>query len=178
MEQIQNFCQRMQENRLPRYDELPALELYKDQVVEVVNRYLAAFYLTENPVTDTMVNNYVKLKVIAPPVKKRYRREQMAQLILVCLLKKVLSIAEIRQLLDCQAREGGLQSAYNYFCEELERTVQAVSGKAPVPDPEQAETKPRVKLMNHAIYSFVHKLYFELELAAQRERGELAPVKK
>lgn len=176
MEQLQSFCQRMQENPLPRYDELPVLELYKDQVVELVNRYLAAFYFTEKPVTDTMVNNYVKLKVIAPPVKKRYRREQMAQLILICLLKRVLSIAEVRQLLNYQTQKGEIQSTYNYFCEELERAIQIISGE--ISAHEETEDKTRIKLIDYAIYSFVHKLYFELELSSLAKKGEEASGKQ
>jgi DNA-binding transcriptional MerR regulator len=80
--------------------------LYKDQVVELVNRAVAPFFPREAALTDTMVNNYVKLRVITPPVRKRYNRDQLAQLILVCLLKRVLSIAQLRRLLEL-ARSGG-----------------------------------------------------------------------
>lgn len=160
--------------RLPRYDELPTIGLYKDQVLELVNSYLGAFYATENPMTDTMVNNYVKLKVIAAPIKKRYNRFQLAQLMMTCLLKKVLSIAEVRELLDLYPEEGLLQGAYDRFCEELEDVVSiSFNGTSvnsiSVPFLTQREEGDSL-LMSSAIGSFACKLYFEVTLESQRKQ--------
>ncbi|MCD7843134.1 MAG: DUF1836 domain-containing protein [Clostridiales bacterium] len=172
MEPNQAFAQGLQEAKLPRYSQLPTLELYKDQLVELTNGYLAPFFLGETAVTDTMVNNYVKLKVIAPPVKKRYRREQLAQLILTCLLKKVLSIAEVRQLLAVQSRDGSIEAGYDAFCQQVEQAVRAVSGSTDLRQPMEMGSVSQEALLNHAICSFVHKLYFEMILAELSEAGE------
>ena len=142
--------------RMPRYQELPTLELYKDQIVELTNRYLSPFFPRGEALTDTMVNNYVKLKVIAPPVKKRYSREQLSQLMLVCLLKKVLSIAEVRQLLELQRQNGSAQAAYDELCEKLEQELELVCCDAAT-----RTAPPGGSLMDHAVCSFVHKLAFE-----------------
>lgn len=168
MEQTTVFQGQLKEHHLPRYEELPVLELYKDQVVELTGQYLAPFFREDAPLTDTMVNNYVKLKVIAPPVKKRYQREQLAQLILTCLLKKVLSIAEVRQLLMLCAREGSIREAYNYFCGELEQVIKTICEGNQTQD--TGRTKEE-RLLNHAACAFVHKLYFERALALSREEG-------
>ncbi|MCD8353118.1 MAG: DUF1836 domain-containing protein [Clostridiales bacterium] len=162
--ETKSFAQRLQEASLPRYSQLPTLELYKDQLVELTNGYLSPFFLGETAVTDTMVNNYVKLKVIVPPVKKRYRREQLAQLILTCLLKKVLSIAEVRQLLAVQNRDGSIEAGYDYFCQQMEQAVRTVGGNG-LWQPSEGDSTPQEALLNHAICSFVHKLYFEMILA-------------
>ncbi|MCD8189146.1 MAG: DUF1836 domain-containing protein [Clostridiales bacterium] len=169
MEPNQAFAQSLREASLPRYSQLPTLELYKDQLVELTNGYLAPFFLGETAVTDTMVNNYVKLKVIAPPVKKRYRREQLAQLILTCLLKKVLSIAEVRQLLAVQVQEDAIEAGYDYFCQRMEQAVRAVGGDSGLWQPAEGDSSPREALLDHAICSFVHKLYFERILAEQND---------
>ena len=51
------------EYHCPRYEELPHIALYKDQVVSVLNEAVSPFYPHgETPVTATMVNNYVKMK--------------------------------------------------------------------------------------------------------------------
>lgn len=164
MEITQAFAQDLREASLPRYSQLPTLDLYKDQLVELANGYLAPFFPGEKAVTDTMANNYVKLKVIAPPVKKRYRREQLAQLILTCLLKKVLSIAEVRQLLAAQTQVDTLEAGYDYFCQRMEQAVRAVGGDSGLWQ-QADDDSPQKALLDHAICSFVHKLYFERILA-------------
>lgn len=155
--------------QLPRYERLPSIGLYKDQVLELLNGYISPFYMVEKPVTDTMVNNYVKLKVIAPPVKKRYNRFQLAQLIMTCLLKKVLSIAEIRQLLGGQEEEK-LSQLYDCFCTELERAVALLldpSQQAPYAAflREMDRQDAQHRLLSSAIGSFVCKVCFEVLLA-------------
>ena len=147
---------------MPRFRELPALELYKDQVVELVNHSLAPFFPTEPALTDTMVNNYVKLRVIAPPVRKRYSREQLSQLMLVCLLKRVLSIAQLRQLLELQRARGSVEHAYDQFCDVLEEELSHLRERG-----EQVETLEQ-GLSRRAVSAFVCKLAFE-ELLSGRE---------
>lgn len=169
MAEIRHNVEELLSLRLPRYDELPAIGLYKDQVLELINSYLSVFYGAENSVTDTMVNNYVKLKVIAAPVKKRYNRYQLAQLIMTCLLKKVLSIAEVRALLAISNGEEELCEAYNRFCDEVEQAVRAIFTKTEpgiVSSPLYASGADEAcQLMSSAIGSFVCKIYFEFTLA-------------
>lgn len=141
--------------RLPRYRELPALSLYKDQVLELVNRTLEPFFRSEAALTDTMVNNYVKLRVIAPPVRKRYSREQLAQLMLVCLLKRVLSIAQLRELLELQRSGGDVEGAYDAFCQALEEAL------AQLEPHRRAEESRQAGLTRHAVSAFACKLAFE-----------------
>ncbi len=163
-----SFRDKLAAVKLPRYEELPAIGLYKDQVLELINGYVGPFYMAEKPVTDTMVNNYVKLKVIAPPVKKRYNRCQLAQLVMTCLLKKVLSIAEVRQLVWKQEEET-LSQLYNDFCTELERAVALLldpAQQAPYAAflTEMDGQDTRRRLMSSAIGSFVCKVCFEVLL--------------
>lgn len=58
--------------RLPRWDELPDIDLYLDQVLTLLDKYLGPF-LPENgghALTASMINNYVKLRIVPAPVKK------------------------------------------------------------------------------------------------------------
>lgn len=53
--------------RLPRWDELPDIDLYLDQVLTLLDKYLGPF-LPENgghALTASMINNYVKLQYCA-----------------------------------------------------------------------------------------------------------------
>ncbi|MEE0409511.1 MAG: DUF1836 domain-containing protein [Clostridia bacterium] len=59
---------------LPSWDALPDIDLYMDQVVSVVTKYLdvprTAIGVTRS-ITPAMINNYVKLGIIPPPKKKK-----------------------------------------------------------------------------------------------------------
>ena len=65
-------CERLAGQRLPRWEELPDLELYMDQVLSLMDRYLGDCPgFDRKGLTASMVNNYVKLGVMPPPVKKK-----------------------------------------------------------------------------------------------------------
>ena len=99
-EDLRPWAEQVQTYHMPRYDELPAIDLYMDQVVAILEDCLRLFLrdAQEKRITPAMINNYVKLKVLPPPVKKRYTRDHLCQLILICLLKQVLSLPEIQRL--------------------------------------------------------------------------------
>lgn len=104
MEEGTRFQQALRERlcarRLPRWEELPDFDLYMDQVLALAGRYLGSGPETgEKALTASMVNNYVKMGVMPPPVKKRYGRMHIAHLLAICVLKSVLSISEIRELI-------------------------------------------------------------------------------
>ena len=55
--------------RCPRWDEFPAIELYMDQVLSILENSLSGFSHGERTITSSMINNYVKQKIVKPPVK-------------------------------------------------------------------------------------------------------------
>jgi DNA-binding transcriptional MerR regulator len=111
----------------PRYGELPSLGLYMDQAVYIIEESLRLFAEeSERVITPTMINNYVKQKLIEPPVKKKYGKDHIAALIVVTMLKKVLPISEIGALIANMCREAPLCDFYDLFCERLERLLREV----------------------------------------------------
>ena len=66
-----------------------------------------------------MINNYVKGDVITAPISKRYNREHMALIEEVCTLKQVLSIAEVKQIIDEKHRKDNVDhnEVFNNFRE-------------------------------------------------------------
>ena len=109
---------------IPLWDGLPAIELYMDQVIILLNQYLGMIQ-DENgdseAITKNMINNYVKKKAVPAPVKKKYSRSHIAYLILVCLMKQVFSIAMIKNILplpDVQDEEE-IKKIYNSFVNNL-----------------------------------------------------------
>ncbi len=83
--------------------ELPDIQLYMDQVLSILGDRLRVYDGENKALTSSMINNYVKSGVISHPEKKRYTKDQLAQLIVICTLKQVLSIPDIKTLLsDCK----------------------------------------------------------------------------
>ena len=114
---VAEACRQLEGQRLPRWRELPDLELYLDQVLELTARYLEAWPAFDRKgLTASMVNNYVMMGALPKPVKKRYSRRHLAQLLVICVLKNSLPIASVRALMDREMPEGGEEAFYDGFC--------------------------------------------------------------
>ena len=149
--------------RCPRYDQLPAITLYNDQVTDALNYYLSPLWPgKDHLITAAMINNYVKQRVIAPPVKKRYDREQLARLYCICLLKHVFTISEIRSLMEIQSRTYPFPVAYDYFCLELEKALQAAFSSRDFSVASSAsKVTPESELVRSSALSIAHRLFTE-----------------
>ncbi|MBR0205412.1 MAG: DUF1836 domain-containing protein [Clostridia bacterium] len=103
---------------LPQWDELPDMDLYMDQVVMLLQRYLN--FLPEDEhgnaaITASIINNYVRLKIMPPPVKKKYTRVHMAYLIMVCSLKQSVNIPYIHKMLPLGLTEAEVRRIYEEY---------------------------------------------------------------
>lgn len=83
-------------------DDIPKIPLYMDQLLGLFEDYFSNFRREDDEkiMTKTMVNNYVKAKVISPPEKKKYSREQLMLLALVYQLKNILAISDVKGFFD------------------------------------------------------------------------------
>lgn len=111
---------------LPAWEELPDLELYMDQVVALVTRYLDILpqaNLENVVITPSTINNYVRMKVMPAPVRKKYTKVHLAYLILICLLKQCLSLAEIQVILPMGLSEAEVRTVYDGFAMRLHDTA-------------------------------------------------------
>ena len=103
--------------RLPEWDDLPQIDLYLDQVIALVNQYLGFFVYDpteEKLLTPSMVNNYVKLRLLPPPIRKKYGRRHIALLLMICTFKQSLSMAAMSFLLP-QDDETLIREEYSRF---------------------------------------------------------------
>ena len=84
------------------YENLPDLELYMEQVINYLERELDIFKTStlDKQITSSMINNYVKGEVLNSPIKKKYNKNHIAAIEQICTLKQVLSIAEVKEILD------------------------------------------------------------------------------
>ena len=104
--------------RLPMWEEIPDLGLYMDQVVVLLTQYLD--YLPpeikeEKYITASTINNYVRVKAMPEPVKKKYYRTHIAYLIMICTLKQTLSIATLAKIVPIGLEEEQVREIYNAY---------------------------------------------------------------
>lgn len=115
---------------MPRYNDLPELELYMDQVISVTDKYLGAVFATGDTVlTPSMINNYVKNRVIPPPEKKKYNRGHMAKLLVICILKPSMEISAISDIIERSEKLYGTQKMFDTFAEMYENRLSALAGE-------------------------------------------------
>ncbi|MBR6514864.1 MAG: DUF1836 domain-containing protein [Clostridia bacterium] len=163
----------------PRWDELPDLELYMDQVMSVLDKNLKIF-IGDDPaksVTPTMINNYVKHKLVRPPKNKRYDRGQIANLYIITLLKQIMSLGEINDAVTCVKQKYSTKDAYNRFCDIFEGSLALVffEENIPVTGSEFSETDAIIRSITLA---YANMLYASYLVSSQLPQKEEQPVKE
>ena len=126
VQKMRKWERHLSEYALPTWEELPALELYMDQVIVLLTEYLSFLPKEDNLdtiVTAAAINNYVRKKVMPPPVKKRYSRTHLAYLVMICSLKQCVNIPYIQQMIPITLSEQEIHDAYNAFVAQHRSTV-------------------------------------------------------
>lgn len=113
------------------YEKLPDIDLYMDQVVTYLEKQLSIFQTSslDKQITSSMINNYVKGEVVSAPIAKKYNRQHLALIEEVCTLKQVLSIAEVKQIIDERYRktDADYSVVFNQFKNSMtEKNLEAV----------------------------------------------------
>lgn len=150
--------------KLPRWNELPEIHFYMDQVIEFTEKYLKLFLCEDSGklISPSIVNNYVKHKIIPSPEKKRYSREHIALLLIICILKPIMPISSIKFLIDCQLKNISLEQFYNNFCYEqetsLKNTIHFINENINTPDKDRAKENFSNTIMKSAIASNSNKV--------------------
>lgn len=150
-----------------RWHELPDLALYMDQVLNILEKQLGTLACdpADKNLTSTMINNYVKHKVIPAPVKKRYEKEHLACLTMVCVAKQVLSLTEIDAMMRAFYAIGPMEQEYDLFCDVLEQSLRCTFGGE---QPSACQTRrPDREMMETLAGAFANKLYLQRLLIEQ-----------
>lgn len=115
---------------MPAWEDFPDIELYMDQVISLITKYLEIYSRSlglEKLITPSMINNYVKLKIIPPPEKKKYSRIHLAYLIIICTLKQTLDMATIQKIIPCGIDEERVKQIYSSFAENQKKASEYVT---------------------------------------------------
>ena len=104
--------------RLPRWEDIPDMGLYMEQVIKLLKQYLD--YLPpelkeENFITAATINNYVRKKIMPEPINRKYYRKHIAYLIIICSLKQSLSIPVLQKMIPVDLTEEELKETYTAY---------------------------------------------------------------
>lgn len=121
-----NILNGLKELKLPRYKDLPDFGIYSEQLVEIVNKALEAMFDKDNKLTKSMVNNYVKHKIMPSPIKKRYFRNHIVYCIVITVFKNNLSMTEIDGGILHELKKSSVEESYNYFCDKIESVMRLI----------------------------------------------------
>lgn len=126
--EIKQWIDRIQSMKLPRWDDLPNIELYSEQVITYVNHQLSLIFIDhmehkDSYVSASMINNYVKHKIMIPPQKKKYTRAHIAFIITITVLKQVGSLNDVHKGITHLTTVYGKVVAYNTFIDFLEQSL-------------------------------------------------------
>lgn len=159
---ILKWSQKIRISNEVEWDRLPEIYLYMDQVLTYMNKQLRLYERDENVclLTSSMINNYVKDGVLPRPEQKKYSREHLAILMVICMLKQVLSIQDISALIHTLLKDSSKAEMYDRFCKAQSAAFQDVCDRV-----EAAAPNGEVELTRLAIE-------FSVEANARRTASE------
>lgn len=136
-DKLRRWKKYLNEYELPSWENIPDIGLYMEQIIMLLKQYLD--YLppelkSEQFITAATINNYVRLKVIPEPVKKRYYRTHIAYLIMVLSMKQGIEISLIKKLIPSDFTEDEIKCYYeeyvamhrktcDYFADQIARVA-------------------------------------------------------
>ncbi len=176
MAQKQEYIEKIMQYHCPRYHELPPVALYTDQLKELLEMYLSEFEIPgeEKFITPTMISNYVKQKIIPPPVKKKYDRDHIVYLIVIGIFKQILNISDIGTIIKMQRRMFKVEQAYNFFCRELENALKAAFCTRDFSTKSTASRNTVLsELVRSALMAFANKIYVKKKIYNRMNTNEL-----
>lgn len=132
MKELIDMKDLLSERRPVKWDVLPDIELYKDQVLSFMERQ-QVMESEEEQLTGAMINNYVKRGLLPRAKGKKYTRNHIAYLTAICSIKQILSVGETDELLKMQIGIGDAKKFYEEYWRVLDEafntTAEQISGE-------------------------------------------------
>ena len=144
---------------------IPDLGLYMDQVITFITRMYQPLYgdSAESYLSASMINNYVKAKLIPRPVGKKYNREQIALLAMIVALKQAATIEDVRKMIT--PPDGmSVEQLYTLFCRRQKSAI------ADLWEDDENQNTDLPPAMNFAIVSSSYRAGCEAMLKVNRNQ--------
>ena len=167
MQEQEERIEKVIKHHIPRWNELPEIDLYLDPVVNYLEKYLGILNVNrdEKIITKTMINNYVKLGIMPAPEKKKYNKSHIAYLMVICILKQVYSIGDIGKLISETIKFFELSKAYNRFCANIEVSIKNVFIRKEFPHIDRMTEEQY--LLKNVVQAVADKLYVEINFLSR-----------
>lgn len=166
MDEILKIKKMLAEDRPEGWETLPDIELYMDQVVSYLPRQSVGGKVPS--MTSAMINNYVKDGLLPRACGKRYHKEHLIYLTAIGLLKNVLTVRDMKLLLDSEIAEDRETDFYEKFLRGIDEAFGRVNGDI---DPELPEEELTQAAMRLALMSCAAKTACEELLAIIRAKN-------
>lgn len=155
--------------KLPKYNEIPNVGLYLEQT----SKYICDIgHVGQVQMTGSMISNYVKKGLITNPIKKQYSREQIAYLIFIAMAKSILSMEDIKMLIEIQKKTYEPEVAYTYLAEEFENVLEYVFGVKDELEVIGEHNHEAKAMLRNLIIAVAHKAYLEMYFKFYRAESE------
>lgn len=183
-EQITKWAEEIEKYSAVGWDRLPEIYLYMDQVLTYMKKQLCLFERNDSTslLTSSMINNYVKDGVLPRPEQKKYSREHLALLMVICMLKQVLSIQDISSLLKTLLEDASKDEMYGRFCEAHSAALKEVCGRvrstAEKGDTELTRLAIELSIEANARRTAAERILSELSAAAEKGKTEKSKNEK
>lgn len=170
MDELKQLKEKLERERPVAWEELPDIALYMDQVISYMPRQLINFK-EEEQLTSAMVNNYIKDGLVPRADGKRYGPVHLGYLTAVCAMKKVLSVKDMRAMLDSVPDSKEPRAIYNYFSRALDTALSEAAANLDENIPE--EELPQLAL-SLGLRSYANQLACArvLDIIRERSSGE------
>lgn len=101
-EEVLSIIEDEQFNNKIQLDDIPEIDLYMDQVIQLFEGKLSGTKRNaeDKLLTKTMINNYAKAKLLMSIKNKKYTKEHLILMSLIYELKGVISINDIKCLVN------------------------------------------------------------------------------
>ncbi|WP_164668174.1 DUF1836 domain-containing protein [Virgibacillus doumboii] len=130
MKKLEEIIENMHLDTRLSLDEIPDLNLYMDQVIQLFEKKFANSRRNddEKVLTKTMINNYAKGKLFFPINNKKYSKDHLILISMIYQMKGALSINDVKQTLDQLNKkvtddEFDLKNLYNRYLQLDENNV-------------------------------------------------------
>ncbi len=154
----------------PKWDQLPEIDLYMDQVITYIQDKLkCTYFFDEKFITNSMVNNYVKTGIVQPPIKKHYTRSHIAYFLIITVLKRCYSMQQVETLIHIQTHmeDSYIEQAYDLFITRFEKSLNTVFENNLNQEMLKTENAQQ-DLMDNIIQCIVYKIHTEYSLKKAR----------
>lgn len=175
MKELTELIEKLSKERPADWDNLPDIELYRDQVLSYMKRQ-HSLQPEDAQLTGAMINNYIKSGLLPRANGKKYNKDHLVYLTAICSLKQVLSVGETDALLKHQPNISDAKGFYEDYLNQMNKAFRETSEQL---DENNTKEQLAAIALELAISSYTQKLACEklLDIIKEKEVSQKTKAK-